>query len=181
MTQPAETCPKCETNRKVAEMWERHHKEMCQENLRLESALAESQRRSGELAYSVGVAQGQLATSESAAVTQGWKSRAEKAESALAEKERELGAERESLAWIRKKLELSADSKMFHGEQTIAGTLHVVWSHHQGMRYIVSHKCDDKQGEIARLSVSLADALNRAAAAEQRVEELTAELKRKGE
>ena len=54
-----------------------------------QSALAESQRIRGELAYSVGVAQGQLAASESAAVTQGWKSRAEKAESALAERERE--------------------------------------------------------------------------------------------
>lgn len=60
----------------------------------------------------------------------------------------------EALAWIRKKLRLPEDAQMFSGQETIAGRLHVWDSHQHGyMKYIEAYKCDDKQGEIARLSV----------------------------
>lgn len=72
----------------------------------------------------------------------------------------------ESLAWIRKKIGVPEDAKMFSGKETIAGQLHVIFDHHQGyMNYITSYKCNDKQGEIARQSV--------------RISELERELKRR--
>lgn len=59
-----------------------------------------------------------------------------------------------ALNWIRAKLKLPAESQMFSGEHTIAGALHVMAAHAHGYTtYIESYKCDDKQGEIARLTV----------------------------
>lgn len=64
-----------------------------------------------------------------------------------------------ALAWIRTKLKLPADAEMFSGERTIAGAMHVMEDHASGYeQYIVSYKCNDKQGEIARLSVALRQA-----------------------
>ena len=54
--------------------------------------------------------------------------------------------------WIRKKLGLpsSATSGELYGE------MHVVCAHSVGyIRYIETYKCDDKEGEIARLTVEL--------------------------
>lgn len=65
-------------------------------------------------------------------------------------------ADYEALAWIRRKLGLPADAQMFSGQTTIAGALHVLCSHAHGFDdYIRAHKCDDKQGEIARLTVQV--------------------------
>jgi hypothetical protein len=63
----------------------------------------------------------------------------------------------QALAWIRRKLGLAPDTPMFHGGgPTIAGTLHVLCSDAHGMQaYIRAYKCDDKQGEIARLTVEV--------------------------
>lgn len=59
-----------------------------------------------------------------------------------------------SLDWIRKKLKLPADAQMFSGENSIAGAMHVQEAHAHGYeKYIVAFKCNDKQGEIARLLV----------------------------
>jgi hypothetical protein len=60
----------------------------------------------------------------------------------------------EAMAWIRRKLKLSPDAKMFEGApNTIAGELHVLCNDSHGYRaYIAAFKCDDKQGEIARLT-----------------------------
>ncbi len=61
---------------------------------------------------------------------------------------------REALVWIRKKLELPKDAEMFTGQDTIAGRLHVLCHQARGyVAYIEAFKCDDKQGEIARLTV----------------------------
>jgi hypothetical protein len=74
----------------------------------------------------------------------------------IAALERDLAAAQEEMAWIRKKLKLPEDAKMFVGQPTIAGALHVICSHAHGYEtYITSFKCDDKQGEIARLTVEL--------------------------
>lgn len=61
----------------------------------------------------------------------------------------------EALAWIRKKLGLAADTEMFTGApNTIAGAL--LCSDAHGMQtYIQAYKCDNKQGEIARLTVEV--------------------------
>jgi hypothetical protein len=56
-----------------------------------------------------------------------------------------------NLAWIRRKLGLPPDADMFSGDHTIAGMLHVWDSRQHGYQtYIEVHKCEDKQGEIAR-------------------------------
>lgn len=63
----------------------------------------------------------------------------------------------EEATWVRRKLGLSEDCGFVSGRPTLAGEMHVVCADAHGMRkYISSHKCDDKQGEIARLSASLA-------------------------
>ncbi len=63
----------------------------------------------------------------------------------------------EALAWIRRKLELPEDAQMFTGTNTIAGALHVVCDHAHGYRtYVEAFRCNDKQGEIARLAVKVA-------------------------
>jgi hypothetical protein len=61
----------------------------------------------------------------------------------------------EESQWIRKKLNLPADTPFVSGMgQTVAGAMHVVCSHAYGyMTYITSYQCNDKQGEIARLTV----------------------------
>lgn len=85
----------------------------------------------------------------------------------------EISMLKEEAAWIRRKLGLPEDTPMFSGSgkqdsafagppngvTTVAGTLHVVCSGHHGMQtYIKAFRCDDKQGEIARLTVDLAEA-----------------------
>lgn len=59
----------------------------------------------------------------------------------------------EALAWIRKKLDLPEDAGMFTAGG-IAGKLHnLCFDAHGFQTYILAYKCDDKQGEIARLTV----------------------------
>lgn len=54
-------------------------------------------------------------------------------------------------AWVRMKLKLPPNASL----QDVQGKMHVWDSRASGyMRYIDAHKCDDKQGEIARLSVA---------------------------
>ena len=69
----------------------------------------------------------------------------------------ERDALREEADWVRKKLDLPADTPLFAGAgKTLAGTLHVLCSHAHGYEtYIAAHKCNDKQGEIARLTVEI--------------------------
>lgn len=65
----------------------------------------------------------------------------------------------EALAWIRKKLGLPEDAQMTTGQDTICGRLHVWDSHQHGYNaYITAYKCNDKQGEIARLTAALHEA-----------------------
>jgi hypothetical protein len=57
-------------------------------------------------------------------------------------------------AWMREKLNLPADAKT----SKLQGAIHVVcYEAHSYDRYIKAHKCDDKQGEIARQSVQIAE------------------------
>lgn len=67
-------------------------------------------------------------------------------------------AHAEECQWIRKKLNLPADAQFVRGMgQTLAGSMHVVCDHAHGyMTYIKAYRCNDKQGEIARLTVQLA-------------------------
>jgi hypothetical protein len=62
---------------------------------------------------------------------------------------------REESIWVRKKLGLHEDTPFVDGNgPTLTGSMHVVCSHAHGYEsYIVAYKCDDKQGEIARLTV----------------------------
>jgi hypothetical protein len=54
--------------------------------------------------------------------------------------------------WIKKKLKLPEDADWV----TVYGQMHVNESHAHGyVTYIESYKCDDKQGEIARLTVQV--------------------------
>lgn len=70
----------------------------------------------------------------------------------------ELQRLRYEATWIREKLELPADCELLTGQTTLAGTMHVLCSNAHGFKtYIESHKCEDKQGEIARLTVANAD------------------------
>lgn len=58
----------------------------------------------------------------------------------------------EEVAWIRKKLGLEKESTW----QELFGKMHVVCSHSASfMRYIETYKCNDKEGEIARLTNEL--------------------------
>jgi hypothetical protein len=61
----------------------------------------------------------------------------------------------EEMAWIRRKINVPEDAQMFVGApNTIAGALHVLSSNAHGyITYIKAFKCDDKEGEIARLTV----------------------------
>ena len=66
--------------------------------------------------------------------------------------------------WIKNKLGLPKDC---HWQQ-LFGQMHVTCSHAHGYdTYIAAYKCDDKQGEIARLTVERDAALARAEAAEK--------------
>lgn len=70
--------------------------------------------------------------------------------------EAELTALREESVWIRRKLKLPEDCGFLTGRPTLAGEMHVVCSHAFGYtEYIEAFKCDDKQGQIARLKVQL--------------------------
>lgn len=63
-----------------------------------------------------------------------------------------------ALNWICRKLNLPEGTKLLTGEQTIAGTMHNVCAAAHGYEaYIKAYKCDDKQGEIARLTVALGE------------------------
>lgn len=54
--------------------------------------------------------------------------------------------------WIREKLKLPAGCPV----TKVQGAMHVICSHADGYeRYITAFKCDDKQGEIARLTVEV--------------------------
>lgn len=77
----------------------------------------------------------------------------------VADLQRQLREATAALAWIRTKLKLPDDAQMFSGDRTIAGALHVWDSHQHGyMAYIAAYKCNNKQGEIGRLSARLAAA-----------------------
>lgn len=79
----------------------------------------------------------------------------------------------ESLTWIRKKIGVPEDAQMFSGDKTIAGQLHVICSHADGyMKYITSYKCNDKQGEIARQSVEIAQLNHQIAEVESQLVEV---------
>lgn len=79
-------------------------------------------------------------------------------------------------AWIRQKLGLPEDSPFLSGEcNTLAAAMHVVCAYAQGYeRYVASHKCDDKEGQIARLTVALSEATEQA----NKAKELEAQLAR---
>ena len=65
---------------------------------------------------------------------------------------------REAWSWICKKLGIPESTRMFQGETTMAGTLHVVCSRAYGYQaYIEAFKCDDLQGEIARLKFRISE------------------------
>lgn len=54
--------------------------------------------------------------------------------------------------WVREKLKLSPDAKT----SDVQGVLHVWDANQHGMTaYIAAYKCDDKQGEIARLAAKV--------------------------
>ena len=73
--------------------------------------------------------------------------------------EEELKLLREESVWIRRKLGLPEDCGFVSGEKTVAGEMHVVCSHAFGYTtYVEAYKCDDKQGEIAKLTVQLREA-----------------------
>lgn len=58
--------------------------------------------------------------------------------------------------WIRKKLKLPPDAKTMD----VQGQMHVQEHRAHGYQaYIVAYKCDDKQGEIARQAVKIAELL----------------------
>ena len=61
----------------------------------------------------------------------------------------------EESAWVRKKLGLPEGTPFASGAgPTLAGTMHIVCSHAHGYEaYIAAYRCEDKQGEIARLLV----------------------------
>ena len=60
------------------------------------------------------------------------------------------------IAWICRKLELPPGTQLVTGRPTIAGEMHVRCSEAHGYSaYVTSHRCDDKQGEIARLTARL--------------------------
>ncbi len=62
-------------------------------------------------------------------------------------------------AWVRRKLGIPEDCGFLSGEVTLAGTMHCACNAANGYRkYIETEKCDDKLGEIARMSVRLAEA-----------------------
>ena len=70
-----------------------------------------------------------------------------------AENER-LRSDSEQLQWIREKLSQCWPS--YKEGQSLYGSFHVLVSHATGYEmYIASHKCDDKQGEIARQYVEI--------------------------
>lgn len=61
----------------------------------------------------------------------------------------------EEAAWIRRKLGLPEDCPFLGGPPSVAGAMHVVCSNAHGYTtYIEAFRCDDKQGEIARLAVA---------------------------
>lgn len=68
--------------------------------------------------------------------------------------ERERDEARRTVAWVCRKLGIPEDSALATGESTIAGAMHVLAAHAHGYKtYIETFKCDEKQGEIARLTV----------------------------
>ncbi len=77
----------------------------------------------------------------------GWKGFTADLESQLAERDK-------GMRWIRQKLKLPDGV----GMDDVYGEMHVMESHAHGyMTYIEAGKCDDKSGEIARLTVQLAE------------------------
>lgn len=76
---------------------------------------------------------------------------------AIAARLRELDEEAE---WVRRKLKLPPETTLLTTRPSLAGELHVVCADRHGMEaYTRAYKCDDKQGEIARL-VAKNEALN---------------------
>ena len=77
----------------------------------------------------------------------------------IATLEREREQNRKDWAWVCRKIGIPEDSRLLSGDQTVAGTLHVLTSHAHGYKtYIAAFRCDDKQGEIARLTVEREEA-----------------------
>lgn len=71
---------------------------------------------------------------------------------------KDYGTPKYESRWIRRKLELPANAST--GD--LQGQMHVVCSHAHGyMTYIKAFKCDDKQGEIARLTVAVRELAKR--------------------
>lgn len=81
-----------------------------------------------------------------------WVTKLQAENAALKEQLSEANKER---AWVRRKLDIPEDTGFLSGEVTLAGTMHNVCAHAAGYdKYVESYKCDDKQGEIARLTVT---------------------------
>lgn len=82
-------------------------------------------------------------------------------ETTISELEERIGKLDYEAKWVRRKLDLPDDTEFISGQgKTLAGAMHVVCADAFGMlTYIRANKCDDKQGEIARLTVDLANAI----------------------
>lgn len=72
----------------------------------------------------------------------------------IATLEREREQNRKDWAWVCRKIGIPEDSRLLSGDQTVAGQLHVLCANAHGYKtYIAAFRCDDKQGEMARLTV----------------------------
>ena len=78
---------------------------------------------------------------------------------------------KEEADWIRTKLNMPLDTPFVSGKgPTLAGAMHVVCSHAHGYEtYITAFKCNDQQGEIARLTVENAKLKEDMASAADRI------------
>lgn len=77
---------------------------------------------------------------------------------------------KEEADWVRKKLNLPVETTLTTTRPSLAGELHVLCADAHGMRtYINAYKCDDKQGQIARLTVELGVAHERIQELEGRI------------
>ena len=86
----------------------------------------------------------------------------------------QLAEQTEEARWIRRKLSLSYDATT----TDVYGEMHVKCSHAHGYEtYITAYKCNDKQGEIARLTVALTEQTAEAESQRQAIEILQGEVK----
>lgn len=85
----------------------------------------------------------------------------------LAAEKAEAGRLHDAWDWIRNKLGLPENAT----DSDIYGEMHVLEAHAHGYEtYIQAHKCDDKQGEIARLTVRVGELEAEIAACRDEVE-----------